>query len=119
MDLIERLENTMDTLLKVGDNYVEASNRFARAEEAFKIVRAKVFNLDIVQKQPNQVLRESEADVILQNDERFKPLYDEYLNAKMKSKEAWIMYEVAKEINESLRCLVNNLTFMKGGVNNG
>lgn len=117
MNLIEMLKSSSEKLEETGETYIEKSLDFAKQEEQYKQIRAEVYNMDRVQTQPNQILRDSEADVIMVNHEKFKPLYDKYLDSKAASKKAWVRYEVRKEINENLRALVNNLTFMKGGKN--
>ncbi len=111
LDYQTELLKLMTDMVKQSNVLIEATGEFQTAEEKYKILRAKVFNLAKVQEQPNQVLREAEADIIMQNDERFRPLYESFLTARKKQKEAYIRLDVVKELLSSYRVLINNLTF--------
>lgn len=113
MTLPEQLKEGMAKLLDAAMDYIETSEKFQKSEEAYKLVKAKIMNMDRVANLPNQSMREAEVDTMLQNDERFAGMYREYLENKTNQKTAWIMFDTRKELTESLRTLVNNLTFGK------
>lgn len=112
-DYAEKLIEYGKNLEVQGQILIDASVELQKSEEQYKLLRAKVYNLDRVQNQPNQVLRESEADIIMQNDERFKPLYVEYLTQKLLQKQAYYRFDVLKELNANYRTLVNSVTYGK------
>lgn len=112
-DAIEVLQSYSIRLIEKGQELVEANDKLAVSEEEYKLLRAKILNLDRVQNQPNQVLREAEADTIMNNDERFKGKYRGYLTDKLTQRNAWINYEVMKELNSNYRAILNSYTYGK------
>ena len=106
-------------LIQVGENYCLWSEKLQNAEEKYKLIRAEAMESAVVANLPNQAMREAKLDVVLQEDDRFKQLYMDYLTAKLEAKKAWIMFDVGRELNENARALLNNLTFGKEVNHNG
>lgn len=93
-------------LLEASAKLSDSSAKLIQLEEKYKVLRAKVLQLERVQNLPSQGMREAEADVILNNDERFKPIYLEYLEAKIQNRKDWLLYETYKELNANVRTML-------------
>lgn len=105
------LKEAQDDMVEAGARLIDANERYYKIENKYNLLRGKLMNMDKVAQQPNQAMREAEIETLLNNDERFRPIFQEYSQTKFDQKKAWIEYEIAKEINSNQRTILNSMIY--------
>ena len=104
----EDYKKAMDKILEMNDEYYELEAKVAG-------MKARIQQLDIVRGLSSQPLRDAEATIIIENDERFSGVYRRHLEMKNVWRRAWIEFDYAKEVLKNVRAVLNFNTF--GGDN--
>ena len=97
------VENTGNLLRKSADHLIAVSEKFIKFEAKYKLMRAKISMSAAIRELPNQAQRDAETDVYLNTHDKYRPLYEEYLNLRQQNRAAWINYEVSTELNKNAR----------------
>lgn len=108
---VQLLVDAQDYAKGILDELVQVNEGFYLAERKYNIAKNTIMNLESVQHLPNQTMRDAEMENILENDDRYRPMLEEYGLLKIKRSKLWAQWDYAKMACENQRAIVNNFTF--------
>jgi hypothetical protein len=111
--LVETGDILREQVASLNRNVVE----LFEVEHKFNLIKAQLVSQADVVNLPNQAMRDSKIEEILQLDEKYSKEYYEYLKLKTLNKISFTNYQLALETNKNIRTLV--ISYDGSDVSNG